>query len=47
VLVDGVEKTANNYNEDGTPRGSSVDAEDYRAAVRDAILRYKQSLRTV
>ena len=46
-VYDARDKSTNSYNEDGTPRGTAVDAAEYRAAVREAISRYKESLRSV
>jgi hypothetical protein len=45
-VYDARDKSTNNYNEDGTPRGSALDAAEYRAAVRDAISQYRASLRS-
>jgi pyocin large subunit-like protein len=46
-VYDARDKNTNSYNEDGTPRGTAVDAAESRAAVREAISRYKASMRLV
>jgi hypothetical protein len=46
-VYDARDRTTHNYNDDGTPRGSAVDAAEYRAVVREAISQYRASLRSV
>jgi hypothetical protein len=46
-VYDARDKTTKTYTEDGAPRGSAVDAAEYRTAVREAISQYRASLRSV
>jgi hypothetical protein len=46
-VYDARDRTTHNYNYDGTPRGSAVDAAEYRAVVHEAISRHRASPRSV